>query len=291
MDGYSVRHPSGLDPSLVADSLVDKGVNLIVCSYNPYATEPFEKKLSEEYFHHPNNSGGQEMKKISMIMQPTAQANAGHTLIGEHPRHIIFILDESGSMRFNWGGVVTAFKKYIAQRRQNQNELDLVSVVQFDNRARVTICRESITSAARGLDYHGGGTQFAPAALEGSQLAASTPSSHKPTIVFMSDGGTNDAPAAASTFNALNTAVQHKHGCDLDMHVIAFGNGADTQQLQQISRSSPKGRVHLSSDTIQLTNIFVSIAGGNQVANVLQEEIGREISEAISDTLCLGYFS
>lgn len=220
-----------------------------------------------------------------------ASASAGQPLLGDQPRHMIFVLDESGSMQSDWPGVVESFHQYIERRQQNQNEMDLVSVVQFDGTARVTLLQEEIGSAPNNLGYRGGGTQFAPAAREGSQVASQTPTSHKPTIVFMSDGGANDATTAAATFRALNASICQKHGSDLELHVIAFGSGADTQQLQLIAGSSPKGRVHLSSDTVQLSNIFASIAGGNGVATALQGEIAKEISAAVSDTLSLEYLS
>ena len=227
-----------------------------------------------------------------MILRSELQQNSTPNLMGKVPSHIVFILDESGSMSGSWAGVVKAFHEHIAQRRRNQNESDLVSVVQFDGDARVTIQNEPIGAvASRDLSQRGGGTQFAPAAQVGSQLVASTPMSHRPTVVLMSDGAACDSVVVASTLSSLNHQVMQKHGDDLDLHVIAFGHGADTQQLQHISQASPKGRVHLSSDTVQLNNIFVNIAGGQQLATVLQEEIGKEISEAVSDTLCLGYLS
>ena len=291
VDRYAVAHPQGLTPSSVAGDLATKGINLMVCSYNPYATGPFEQNLAQEYLNHELNSEGREVKSISMVSKAVAQA-ASSQLIGDFPRHIVFVLDESGSMDGSWSGVVEAFQDYCARRRLNQNEMDLVSVVQFDGNARVTVDQEAISVAASmNLDYAGGDTQFAPAAVQGSQCVVSTPTTHKPTMVFMSDGGTNDAAAAASTLTALNRSVLQKHGSDLDLHVIAFGYGADTTQLQQISRASPKGRVHLSSDTVNLSSIFVGIAGGQQVAAALQEEIGKEISDAVADTLCLGYLS
>ena len=161
--------------------------------------------------------------------------------------------------------------------------------MQFDSSARVTLRLQPIGSAPQNLGYRGGGTNFAPAAYEGSQVTASTPATHTPMVVFMSDGGTNDSHIAARTFSALNSTVRSKHGSDLDLHVIAFGGGADRRQLQEIRQASPNGVVHLSSDTVQLSNIFVGIAGGQQVATALQNEIAKEISEAVSESLSLEY--
>ncbi|CAB9511747.1 expressed unknown protein [Seminavis robusta] len=291
VDSYAVRHPRGFTPASIACALVPKGINLVVCSYNPLATALTEEKLAEEYLNHPDNSAGREIKRIPMVPQSVIGGTAGKPLLGEQPKHIVFVLDESGSMRGSWAGVVESFRRYLARRRENQNEMDLVSVVQFDSTARVTVQQTPIGSAPANLGFHGRGTQFAPAANEGSRVVASTPPSHVPTLVFMSDGGTNDARQAAATLQSLNAQVLQKHGSDLELHVIAFGNGADTEQLQQIAHSSPKGRVHLSSDTVQLSNIFATIAGGHHVATALQSEIAKEISEAVSDTLSLEYLS
>lgn len=108
----------------------------------------------------------------------------------------------------------------------------------------------------------------------------------------MSDGGTNDADQAAATFANLNQHNRQTRNEDLELHVIAFGRGADTRQLQAISRASPMGRVHMSSDTVGLSRIFCEIAtGGEEVATALQTEIGKEISEAVSDTLSMEFLS
>lgn len=289
VDGYSLAHPKGITPTSVAGDLTSKGINLLLCSYNPLATALTEEKLAEEYLAHPDNSEGREVKRISMVPQSALAKATAQPLIGGQARHIVFVLDESGSMGGSWSGVVNCFREYIRQRLQNQNETDLVSVVQFDGTARVTVRLQPISSVPGSLSINGGGTCFAPAALEGSQVAAATPASHTPMLVFMSDGGTSDSAQAASTFKALNQTVKQKHGSDLELHVVAFGGGADTRQLQEISQASPKGRVHLSSDTVQLSSIFVGIAGGRHVATALQDEIAKEISEAVSETLSLEY--
>ncbi|KAL7471164.1 hypothetical protein ACHAXS_011482, partial [Conticribra weissflogii] len=100
-------------------------------------------------------------------------------------------------MQGSWVGVVSAYKKYVSKRQQSQCFSDLVSVVQFDEAARVTVRMEPLSSAPNTLSYHGGGTCFYPAALEACQLARNTPPSHSPIIIFMSDGQANDAHSAS----------------------------------------------------------------------------------------------
>jgi von Willebrand factor type A domain len=292
VDNYTAGHPKGLTSSSVTNDMITNGVNLVICSYNPSATAYMEQTIAEDYLNHPDNSRGKEIKSISMISQSTSvTATAGKPLLGDQRRHMVFVLDESGSMQHEWAGVVKAFNEYVARRRQNQNEEDLVSVVQFDCSAHVTVSLTPIGKVPASLGYRGGGTYFVPPANEGSKVILQTPSSHIPTLVFMSDGGTNDSASAATILSNLNGQVRQKYGNDLELHVIAFGNGADTQQLSHIANSSPMGRIHMSSDTIQLTNIFITMAGGQHLATALQSEIGKEISEAVSNTLSLEYLS
>ena len=286
VDSYPIRHPSGLTVEKVVDSLIKKDIDLFVCSFNPAATSTTEKELSRAYLGHKENTEQREITVIPMVPENQIQKVE---LLGGYGKHIVFVLDMSGSMQYHWSGVVAAYNQYIMRRRQNQSDCDLVSVVQFDNSALVTAQLTPITQAPNQLDYRGGGTCFHPAAQSACQLAAATPSSHVPVVVFMSDGEAGDAGHAAGAFSVLNRNERHKRGSDLELHVIAFGSGASTAQLQQIAGSSRNGKLHMSADTAELSNIFVEIAGGDNVAGVLEAEIGKRISEAVSDRLALEY--
>ena len=182
-----------------------------------------------------------------------------------------------------------AYNQYLSRRRQNQSESDLVSVVQFDNSSRVdrTVNMQPIAHAPSGLSPHFGGTAFAPAARDACSLARGTPSSHVHVVVFMSDGGTSDSAAAAGTFSTLNREIRTTSGIDLELHGIAFGAGASTAQLAQIAGSSRNGKVHTSADTAELSDIFMDIAGEQDVARLMEAEIGKRISNAVTDKLSL----
>eukprot|EP00957_Ditylum_brightwellii_P037033 2803797-Ditylum_brightwellii.AAC.1 len=117
----------------------------------------------------------------------------------------------------------------------------------------------------------------------------STPSSHVPAIVFMSDGCADDSNEAANKFSQLNGNLRRRLDCELELNVIAFGSGASHAQLKRIANSSKNGKFHTSADTAELSNIFVQIAGGDQVVDVLEAEIGKRISEAVSDRLAVEY--
>ena len=76
---------------------------------------------------------------------------------------------------------------------------------------------------------------------------------------------------------------------DIELHVIGFGGGTDSSQLQEISRASAKGRVHTADDIDSLTKVFVQIASGDAVASALEEEIGKRISDAVTDRISAEY--
>ena len=79
-------------------------------------------------------------------------------------------------------------------------------------------------------------------------------------------------------------------GADLELHVIAFGAGANTMQLRTIAQSSRNGKVYTSANTAKLSNIFVDIAGGQDVSGVLEAKIGKRIGDAVASKLELEYF-
>ncbi|KAL7542973.1 hypothetical protein ACHAXR_012275 [Thalassiosira sp. AJA248-18] len=195
-------------------------------------------------------------------------------------KHIVFVFDESGSMTDSWGGVVDAYRKYVEKRKQSQSDSDLVSVVQFDGRSRITVNKVSTNGVV---------TRFHPAASDACNLARATPASHIPAIVFMSDGGTGDAPATAREFSLLNDYVSQKSSDELELRVIVFGAGSNQAQLQQIAGASRSGKVHASANTADLSNVFVSIAATQNVATLLESEIAKQISEAASDKLSLEF--
>jgi hypothetical protein len=59
--------------------------------------------------------------------------------------------------------------------------------------------------------------------------------------------------------------------------------------LGRIASSSPNGSVCSSADTTELSRVFVEIAGGAHVAGLFEAEIGKRVSEAVSDKVALEF--
>jgi len=289
-DNYPTRHPEGLTTNDAVSSLVARDADLFFCSFNPSATKRTEDELSKHFKKHPDNVDEHGIVSIGMVPKEAIVSSSGAPCSNGHGRHIIFVLDESGSMRCSWSGVVAAYNQYIAKRKQSQSESDLVSVVQFDFNSRVTVRHASLSSAPNNLPYHGGGTCFHPAALDACELARGTPSTHVPAIVFMSDGAASDAAAAAHEFALLNSNIYRSSRNPLELHVIGFGGGSCQAQLQQIASASQAGKVHSSANTADLASVFVDIASTQNVSLLLESEISKRITEAVSDKLSLEYF-
>ena len=294
VDSYSVRHPLGITAKGVTESLVKNDIDLFFCSFNPSATSTTENTLSALFMKHPENTEQRLIVSVPMVAPCRNEIVPKHgsrtaEVLGGHGQHIVFVLDMSSSMAHHWSGVVVAYNQYLVRRRQNQSESDLVSVVQFHESAETTVIMAHISEAPNDLSFRGGGTCFYPAANNAFELASKTPSTHSATVVFMSDGATGDADAAAGKFSELNRNIRQSRDNDLELHVIAFGHEASSEQLQKIAGSSRRGKLYTSVNTVELSNIFVEIAGGSNVAAVLEAEIGKRISDAVSDRLSLEY--
>ncbi len=218
-DNYATRHPEGLTTNDAVTGLVSRDADLFFCSFNPSATKRTEDELLKYFKRHPDNEGEHSVVRIPMVPKE-AVVSSTSSAPGGHGRHIIFVLDESGSMHCSWSGVVVAYNQYIAKRRESQSDSDLVSVVQFDDQTRITVQHASLSSAPPDLPYRGGSTCFHPAAQAACALARGTPSTHVPAVVFMSDGAANDAAAAAHEFSLFNSHLYRSSRNHLELHVI-----------------------------------------------------------------------
>eukprot|EP00978_Attheya_sp_CCMP212_P017154 scaffold45541_cov49-Attheya_sp.AAC.7 len=87
------------------------------------------------------------------------------------------------------------------------------------------------------------------------------------------------------------TSIRQFVETDLELHVIAFGSGTDTSQLKKIAGASQNGKLHMSTATAELSNIFVDIGSGGNVTDRVEAEIGTRISEAMSDRLSLKFIA
>lgn len=115
--------------------------------------------------------------------------------------HVIFCLDESGSMSgTRWEALKLAFREFLSIRRDVGGSAgDKISVIQFDNTARIVLNRASLEVAYNHvLICNGGGTNFIPAleAVKQQILSSSTSENLDTVVVFMSDGECTESNSA-----------------------------------------------------------------------------------------------
>ncbi|CAM9184362.1 unnamed protein product [Ectocarpus fasciculatus] len=198
--------------------------------------------------------------------------------------HIVFVLDESGSMSGSpWHELVRAYKGFLDKRVVDQGHDDTISIVQFDSSARVTCQASPICSAPSSLAMKGGGTCFAGAMVNARKVLALDDASRRVQLVFMSDGGAGDAAEAARTMSSI--VNEHPN---IGVDVVAFGGGADTRTLGLIAHA---GRTTVTTAGAgDLTQTFVNIASGASVASeALYREICKRVAEEVSTQLMLEY--
>lgn len=201
--------------------------------------------------------------------------------------HFIFVLDESGSMRgTSWNHLSEAYDWFIQSRRNDQGFNDLVSVVQFNGSSRVIFQNASISSCSRLGGMKGGDTNFIAGLNIADPLVRSTPSTHAPIIMFMSDGGHCSGGDPTSTVRTMYSAYRSKGLC---LHTIFFGSSKSGHPLLQSMAQAGGGSYYTAVNNVTLAEVFTSIAANSKTTDVLASKLGSKISSQIANKIVLDF--
>lgn len=168
--------------------------------------------------------------------------------------HVVFCLDESGSMQGLFPELVRAYTSFVGGD-QGKNPESRLSVIMFNDAAHC-IFRCQPFSSAPTLPFRGGGTNFSPALQEASTcFKGPNVELLLPVLIFMTDGQTEDPKSALDLIEQLVKEV-----ADLQVHLVGFGDGADVNFLHEMkSKTKDKcGFVH-SASIGELQNKFREI--------------------------------
>lgn len=185
--------------------------------------------------------------------------DATKVTVGSKGSHVVFCLDESGSMDGKpWQDLMAAFRSFLQRRADHGGSHDLVSVVQFGSSARISVKMQTVAQILSNADlsFMGGGTEFRPALNFAKQLfQMSAQMDLEPVFIFMSDGQNGDGD--------MSKEVKDMHAAfgSLQCHMIFFGS-AGSPRLQSMAAAVPNGQYHLSVDGVQLLQTFEAIAVG-----------------------------
>jgi len=171
--------------------------------------------------------------------------------------HAVFCLDESGSMNGNkWTNLQCAFRNFVQQRTEH-GSVDKVSVVQFANRARVTLQEGSLDEALHSnLEWFGGGTRFAPPLKKTHDLLLQSQAQGlQPVVIFMSDGSNFDDDECQQQLDVLKNKYP-----GLKFHAVFFGEDTGQEKLKGMALQFTRGKFHLSKNAPELLDTFKKIA-------------------------------
>eukprot|EP01127_Copromyxa_protea_P008978 TRINITY_DN2080_c0_g1_i4.p1 TRINITY_DN2080_c0_g1~~TRINITY_DN2080_c0_g1_i4.p1 ORF type:complete len:7466 (-),score=1064.85 TRINITY_DN2080_c0_g1_i4:44-22441(-) len=259
----------------VTKILCEKNIDFVFCRVNEPATKVMENCLKAAY----KELAPEEAITFTPVtmFDPPTQSSAFY--------HFVFVLDESGSMSGTpWKELESAYRVFLQKRTADQaGSGDYVSIVQFSSRARCTLSCKPITRAPSNLNFASGGTSFLPALAEANNCIRS--GQGIPVLIFMSDGGSGEGASQCSKA-VQDLKSQHP---SLQVHMIGFGSGADTGQLQKMATAGG-GKFHFASIGADLVQAFSSIAGSNDSAlKQLSTKIGTSLSNQIRDKIIVDY--
>ena len=266
-----------------------KNIDLFFCRINEAATKKMESAFRKLIEIPPVDENGVPVPHSPPLHKLEAETMVVPTDIQVFPAvHFIFCLDESGSMDGQpWQQLVNAYCHFLKMRMDSQLSADFISVIQFASRASVTVDNVATPSAPRGLGFRGGGTCFHPAMLEAKKQVGKTPDHVTPVIIFMSDGGTSDADAAARCFTNEIKPMRNGSKQPVQLHGVFFGSGGE-QTLEKMC-SDCGSSMKKAVNGIELQQAFSSIGAQCKAEGKVVEAVFGKMSEMVATKLCMEF--
>merc|ERR1712165_481727 len=220
------------------------------------------------------------------------------------PKHVIFVLDVSGSMD---GEKISQLKDAMFTILDDMTEKDYFNIITFSSGTEhwspaaseygeevhaIQATKENRDDAiefVRGLDASGG-TNINDALLEGLRSASlvtrneDLPRDLQSTIVFLSDG---EATEGETSGTMIRNNVKAANGeMEVPVYSLGFGRNADFNLIKEISNDAGGFSRHIYEDSdaaLQLENFFLEIA--NPVLSDLKfQYIGGQVdNDSLTD--------
>jgi Mg-chelatase subunit ChlD len=167
-------------------------------------------------------------------------------------------IDDSGSMKGDrWAALQNSFSAYMTVLTSNGSSSDIVSVIQFDNTARVVAESSSAQDAAAlNLSMKGGGTTFGPALLRTMELLRRDSSTCDVILVFMTDGDNQDDETPIDVLRQLFGEFASRNP---KFNAIGFTNQPPVL-VKMVEAVAPNSALYAAGDTVQLQRTFVEVA-------------------------------
>merc|ERR1712000_406636 len=223
---------AGIPPAnIVMQKLADQSIDLFFCRINRNKTEKMEHIMRQ---HYDDREQCREIVSIDIFDDALLQASRFH---------VIFVLDESLSMKGSrWTALKQALHAFIARRQQDQAEDEIVSIITFDDTARVKLQYSNYTEALNWDDPPNKGSTNFEIALHTVEnlLRTHTQSAGTPVVLFMSDGEDQSNNAISCVENIMR--LHGNKGVTINTVGVAGGATGTAAALLRNMASLGKGK-------------------------------------------------
>jgi uncharacterized protein YegL len=149
--------------------------------------------------------------------------------------HNIFVIDESGSMSSVWEQVINCTRGIIEDRKKDIKKKDKVSIITFDNNAKVHIINKSVSDNIEMPELQGGGTSYIPALEKiNDTLNVVTDLDCQLLIFFLSDGIPNEYPT--DILNRLSGIYSTHQKKNIIFICVGYGEDVNADLLEDMSK-------------------------------------------------------
>jgi chromosome segregation ATPase len=173
--------------------------------------------------------------------------------------HLIFFLDESGSMEDSFDVVRDSVYQIIKNRNLKTKSDERISIIKFDTETDIVVLDESIRDKIKISDLKGGGTSFIKPLEKFEEILQGINSDiYVPIVFFLSDG-------YAESISAVSTKCQDifkKYSkFSLIFLSVGFGDDPDGDTLKEMSKIFNNG-----SEVLKIGNEMIKLyhRAGNQ---------------------------
>ena len=165
--------------------------------------------------------------------------------------HLIFILDESGSMRPYFNSVKASVKKVVENRRNQPVANDRWSVIRFNSAARTEVLNAEVKETVELSNCKGGDTKFIPALDNLSKLLMEINGNlFIPIVFFLSDGYGEKTSAVLQKCHEVRNQFARM---DMIFFCIGYGSDADKDTLNSMAFAfNNKDVIHIGEEMCPL---------------------------------------
>lgn len=160
--------------------------------------------------------------------------------------HLIFILDESGSMSRCYNSVINSVQKVVNNRRARAVVKDKISLIKFNDQAQIEILNKSVLDEFTVSAMRGGDTTFVKPLEKLKELLREIDFDVEiPIVMFLSDGQGESLETVLKYIDReiiKNADLELTTGDkNLLFFSIGYGDDADSRTLEEMAKAFNRG--------------------------------------------------